>query len=242
MKLDAVAFGAHPDDVELTCAGTLIKMVRKGYRIGIVSLTAGEISTRGDCRLRRAEFERAAAIIGVAEAAVLNLPDGKLAGLWEQKREVIHAIRRYRPKIVFAPYWEDRHPDHAAASRLVREAAFLSGLEKIETGQEAYRPVRVLYYPSRYEFRPSFIVDVSPFHDRKMEAVRAYRSQFFSPGSGEKETNISHKGFLEAVEVRGRQYGSYIGVEFGEPFLVREPIRLDDPINFFGPEYTKSFL
>ena len=244
MKLDAIAFGAHPDDVELTCAGTLIKLVQKGYHIGMVSLTAGELGTRGDHQIRQSEFKQSAAIIGAAEYEVINLADGQLVNLWEQKLEVIHIIRRYKPRIIFAPFWEDRHPDHANASRIIQEASFISGLEKIDTGQEAHRPNRVVYYPSRLEFQPSFIVDVSEYHDLKMEAILTYKSQFPSSNKGGEETNtnISHPGFLEAIIARAKQYGSYIGVEYAEPFLVREPIKLDDPVDFFGPEYARAFM
>jgi bacillithiol biosynthesis deacetylase BshB1 len=243
--LDVIAFGTHPDDVELTCSGTLIKLGRMKYRIGVVSLTTGELGTRGDRQTRLREFVRAARIMGAEVHQILNLPDGWLTNTPGQKMEVVHAVRRYRPRIVFAPYWEDRHPDHAAASRLIQEACFISGLQKIDTGQPAHRPFRIIYYPSRFEFKPSFIVDISETHEIKMQAIKAYSSQFHNPDDDldqGPETNISHPGFLEAVETRNRQYGSYIGVRYGEPFLVREPMRLDDPIAFFGPEYRKSFV
>jgi N-acetylglucosamine malate deacetylase 1 len=157
---------------------------------------------------------------------------------------VIRLIRELRPGLVFAPYWKDRHPDHANASRLIIESAFHSGLRKIDTRQEAFRPYRVLFYPSRQDFRPSFIVDVSATHGRKMEAIRAYKSQFAGgqDGNTEPETNISHPGFLEAIAARGRLYGSYIGTAYGEAFLVREPIRIDDPVTLFGPESLMSFV
>ena len=245
MKLDALAFGAHPDDVELTCAGTLIKMNSIGYATGVISLTQGELSTRGNRTTRAREFAAAAEIMSVKAHAMLALPDGGIASSWEQKLAVIHEIRKYRPGVVFAPYWKDRHPDHARASDLVREASFLSGLRKIETGQEAHRPHRVIFYPCRYEFQPSFIVDISEFHNRKMEAILAYESQFDSSANsrfGETETNISHPAFIRAIATRAKQYGSYIGVEYGEPFLVREPLNLEDPIAFFGSDYLDTFI
>jgi len=245
MKLDALAFGAHPDDVELTCAGTLIKLSAKGYATGVVSLTQGELGTRGNTEIRAREFAAAAEIMSVKAYRLLNLPDGDLSGDWHQKLKVIQEIRSFKPRIVFAPYWKDRHPDHARASKLVTEASFLAGLSKIETGQEAHRPNRVVYYPCRYEFKPSFIVDVSEFHHRKMEAIQAYESQFHHMGKsrfGETETNISHPAFIRAIATRAKQYGSYIGVEYGEPFLVREPLNLDDPVAFFGREYLDSFV
>jgi len=245
MKLDALAFGAHPDDVELTCAGTLIKLNAKGYSTGVVSLTQGELSTRGNTITRAREFAAAAEIMSVKAHRLLSLPDGDINSSWDQKLAVIREIRELRPGIVFAPYWRDRHPDHARASDLVREASFLSGLSKIDTDQEAHRPNRVLFYPCRYEFKPSFIVDISEFHDRKMAAIQAYQSQFNNSANslfGETETNISHPAFIRAITTRAKQYGSYIGVEYGEPFLVREPVNLDDPVAFFGKEYLDTFV
>jgi bacillithiol biosynthesis deacetylase BshB1 len=243
--LDALAFGAHPDDIELSCAGTLLKLVAKGYDIGMVSLTKGELGTRGSVEIRAQEFAAAAGIIGATVHRMLDLPEGNLIGSWEQKIEIVREIRRWQPRLVFAPYWEDRHPDHTGAARLVTEAAFFSGLQKIETGQESHFPFRVLYYPCRYEFQPSFVVDISDFHEHKLKAIQAYKSQFDNPDKsdfGDVETNVSRRGFLEAVITRAKQYGSYIGVEYGEPYLVREPLRLDDPVEFFGPEYLDSFL
>ena len=245
MNLDVLAFGAHPDDVELTCAGTVIKLNRKGYSTGVISLTRGELGTRGDSEIRAREFAAAAEIMNVDVHRMLDLPDGNLDSSWDQKLAVIAEIRRLRPRIVMAPYWKDRHPDHEHASNLVREASFLAGLRKIETGQEAHRPHRVLFYPSRYEFKPTFIVDISDVHHVKMQAIQAYESQFHHASKsrfGETETNISHPAFIRAITTRAKQYGSYIGVEFREPFLVREPLRLEDPVSFFGPECLDSFV
>ena len=244
-SLDALAFGAHPDDIELTCAGTLIKLARGGYRVGAVALTAGELSTRGSVLIREQEFAESARIMEVCFHDILGLPDGNLKADPEQKDQVIRIIRDLKPRIILAPFWEDRHPDHANGGRLVTEAAFLAGLRKIDTGQPEHRPIRVLYYASRYEFAPSFVVDVSETHEAKLRAIQAYRSQFHHSGMevfGREQTNISHQGFLDAVIARARQYGSYIGTEFGEPFLVREPLRVDDPVAFFGPAYAKSFV
>lgn len=248
MQVDALAFGPHPDDIELTCAGTLIRLKDSGYATGAVTITRGEMGTRGTPESRQVEFEAAARVMGLDYSCMLDIPDGRVDSGFENKLKVISEIRRCRPRILFAPYWKDRHPDHSNASKLVSEAAFLSGLRKIETGQEAFRPHRVLFYPCRDEFRPSFIVDISRQHDRKLKAIRCYRSQFHDPceeedaGSREPMTNISRPEFLEAVITRARQYGSYVGCEYAEPFLVREPMRLDDPVAFFGAEYRNSFL
>ena len=240
MELDALAFGAHPDDIELTCAGTIIKLGDMGYKTGVIALTRGELGTRGTPEIRAQEFADSARIMGLALHKMLDIPDGRVDESWENKLKIIREIRAYRPKIVFAPYWVVRHPDHGHTSHLVREAAFLAGLKKIDTGQEAHRPYKVIYYACRFEFEPSFIVDVSDTHDRKVQAIQAYKSQFHNPEKhkyGEEETNISRPEFLEAIITRAKQYGSYIGVKYGEPFLVREPMRLDDPVKFFGPEY-----
>jgi bacillithiol biosynthesis deacetylase BshB1 len=223
MDLDALAFGAHADDVELGCGGTLIKL-----------------ATRGSAESRAGEFANAAAIMGLAVQRMLDIPDGRVEGTWENKLKIIGVLRAHRPKIVFAPYGVDRHPDHEEASRLVRQAAYLSGLIKIETGQPPFRPHKVVYYQTRFEFTPSFIVDISGVHDKKMEAIRAYGSQFHPPGRSEaasEETLIGRPEFLAAIETRDRHSGAQIGAKFGEPFLVREALKLEDPVGFFGPEY-----
>ncbi len=181
MQLDILAFGAHPDDVELSCGGTLIKLGAAGYKIGIVSLTRAELGTRGSPEIRKKEFGNAAEIIGAYIHEILDISDGNVEINWPNKVKVIQKIRAYRPKIVFAPYWKVRHPDHGHTSQLVSEAAFFSGLKKIETNQLPYRPNKIIYYPCRYEFKPSFIVDISEFHTKKIMAIQAYKSQFFNP-------------------------------------------------------------
>jgi len=259
MNLDALAFGAHADDVELSCGGTLIKLGALGHRTGAVALTRGEMGTRGGPEIRAREFERAAELMGLAAHAMLDIPDARLEASWENKLKVIAVIRTHRPRIVFAPYWVERHPDHEQASRLVRESAYLAGLAKIDTGQEPFRPFRVLYYQSRFEFTPSFIVDISAHFERKMSAVLAYQSQFHrradegggavaagpapvpaavpaaAPESPGAETMLSRPEFLDAIDIRDRRWGSRIGAKYGEPFVVREPLSVDDPAAFFGP-------
>lgn len=243
MKLDALAFGAHPDDVELACGGTLIKLAAKGYQTGVVTLTRGETGTRGSAEIRAGEFRRAAEIMGLAAHKMLDIPDARIDAGWDNKLKVIAEIRAFRPGIVFAPYWVDRHPDHENASRLVRESAYLAGLKKIDTGQDAYRVPKIVFCQGRFEFEPSFVVDISDVHGRKMEAVLAYRSQF--PGRGrtgaepaDGETLIGRPEFLDHVEGRDKRSGARIGAKYGEPFLVREALRLDDPVAFFGPDHV----
>ena len=243
MKLDVIAFGAHPDDVELGCGGTITKLGAMGYRTGVVALTRGEMGTRGSAEIRASEFAAAARVMGVSVHKALDMPDGRVELTWENKVKVIREIRAYQPRIVLAPYWVARHPDHEVASRIVREASYLAGLKKLDTGQEAHRPFRVLFYQSRFEFSPSFVVDISGSHEKKLQAIRSYGSQFNGPAKadhGTDETLISRPDFIKRIETRDRHYGTYVGVEFGEPFLVREALRIDDPVDFFGPECLET--
>ena len=241
MELDALAFGAHADDVELACGGTLIRLAASGYKIGVVALTRGEMATRGTPEIRAREFDESAETMGLAVHTMLDIPDARIELTWENKLKIIEEIRARKPKIVLAPYWIDRHPDHENTSRLVRESAYLAGLKKLETEHPAFRTPRVVFYRSRFEFKPSFVVDISEYHERKMKAIMAYRSQFYDRSlaqAGAEETSISRPEFLKIVESRDRLSGASIGVRYGEPFLVREPMKLDDPVAFFGPEYS----
>jgi bacillithiol biosynthesis deacetylase BshB1 len=244
MTLDALAFGAHADDVELSCGGTLIKLAARGYKTGIIALTQGEMGTRGSAEMRAQEFAKAAELMGLTTQKMLDIPDGRVDVTWENKLKIIAEIRAHKPRIILAPYWIDRHPDHESASQLVRASAYLAGLKKIETGQEAFRPARIVFCQSRFEFAPSFIVDITETHARKMDAIRAYGSQFHRPdppgpppGREAGDTLISRPEFLDHIEVRDRRYGAQIGAKYGEPFLVRETLNVDDPVAFFGPEY-----
>ena len=241
MDLDALAFGAHADDVEITCGGTIIKLASLGYKTGVISLTRGEMGTRGTPEIRAEEFKKSAEIMGLAMHKMLDMPDGRVEVTWENKLKIIAEIRAHRPRIVFAPYWVERHPDHEKTSHLVRESAYLSGLKKIETGQEAFRPRRIVFYQSRFEFAPSFVVDTSGSHDRKMSAILAYQSQFLRPdragiGAGSEVTALNRPEFLDNIEIRDRRYGLQIGTKYGEPFLIREAMKVDDPVAFFGPD------
>jgi bacillithiol biosynthesis deacetylase BshB1 len=240
MDLDALAFGAHADDVELACGGTLAALVLLGYKTGVVALTRGEMATRGSAEIRAREFEASAGIMGLTAHEMLDIPDARVEVNWENKIKIIRALRAYRPRIIFAPYWVERHPDHEQTSHLVRQASFLSGLKKIETGAPPFRPNKVIFYQSRFEFAPSFIVDISESHETKMKAIRAYGSQFFAPdrtGPGPEETTIGRPEFLDRIESRDRHWGAKIGVKYGEAFLVQEALRVKDPVAFFGPEY-----
>jgi bacillithiol biosynthesis deacetylase BshB1 len=231
MELDVLALAAHRDDIELTCAGTLIKLVDRGYRVGIVDLTAGEMGTRGTIEEREQEALEAARIMGVVTRENLHIPDGYVQMTDENERKIIQVIRGYRPQLLFAPYpdWEDRHPDHAHTGRLVASAWFKSGLTKLDTNQPYHRPERMLYYMCHRRFEPTFVVDVTDQHERKMQAIRAFRSQIYNPAYEAEETYISRKEYLEEIEVHSRYYGSLIGKRYGEPFLLREVLEMDDP-------------
>jgi bacillithiol biosynthesis deacetylase BshB1 len=240
MDLDALAFGAHADDVELACGGTLIALAAFGYKTGVIALTRGEMATRGSVEIRAQEFGNSAEVMGLAAHQMLDIPDGRVEVTWENKLKIIKVLRAYKPRIVFAPYWVERHPDHEQTSHLVRQAAYLAGLKKLETGEPPFRPHKIIYYQSRLEFAPYFIVDIYDSHEQKMKAVMAYKSQFFSQDRaepGNEETSIGRPEFLDRIETRDRFSGAKIGVKYGEPFLVREAIKLEDPVAFFGPEY-----
>ncbi len=243
VKLDALAFGAHADDVELSCSGTIIKLGALGYKTGVITLTRAEMATRGSAKIRAQEFAQSAEIMGLASHKMLDMPDGWIEVTGENKLKIIEEIRTYQPRIVFAPYWVSRHPDHEKTSHLIREAAYLSGLKKLKTDQKPYRPYRVIYYQTRFEFKPSFIVDISDFHAQKMKSILSYKSQFHHKDNvefGEDETLLSRPEFLDRIETRDKQYGTYIGVKYGEPFLVREAIKINDPVDFFDAEYLET--
>lgn len=230
--LDVLAFGAHPDDVELMAGGTIIKLAQQGYRVGMISLTRGEMGTRGTPEIRSGEFAASAGIMGLAMHRMLDIPDGGVSENEENRLKVIREIRAWRPALLFAPYWETRHPDHAHCSHLVREAAFFAGLKKIETGEAAFRPGRVAYYCEHYHFTPSFVVDISDVFETRLEAIRAYKSQVFNPDvvvDDEDKTHISSPEYFRSIYARAEYWGGRIGARYGEPFLVREALRTDDP-------------
>lgn len=234
MKIDVLAFGAHPDDVELFCSGLLLKLKSQGYSIGIIDLTRAELSTRGNVELRQRETEQASKILGLDVRENAGLTDGDINVNAHSKQVVIEYIRKYKPRIVLAPYWEDRHPDHIYASRLVSASFFYSGLAKVKTEHEAYRPQSLIHYFHHKVEKPSFIVDISSEFETKMAAVQAYKSQFFSKESTEEDTYISSPEFMESVINRAKYFGFQIGVEFGEPFFVKSAIKIDNIIEIFA--------
>jgi bacillithiol biosynthesis deacetylase BshB1 len=228
MQLDVLAFAAHRDDIELTCSGTMIKLADQGYKTGIVDLTEGEMGTRGSVEERAKEAENAAKILQVQCRENLGIPDADIELNMENKLKVINALRKYRPTLVLAPYWEDRHPDHAHTGQLVFEASFLAGLSKLDTGQKKHRPEKIVYYMCHHEFKPSFIVDVTQQHERKMEAIQAYESQVYNPNYQGEPTLISSPEYFEHIVIRSRYYGGLIMKKHGEPFLVREMLEVNN--------------
>lgn len=233
MPVDVLAIAAHPDDVEMTCGGTLVQLKARGKKFGIVDLTGGEMGTRGTSETRRLEAVRAAEILGAEFRETLDFGDGGLAVSRENELVLMDIIRREKPRLVFTPYPEDRHPDHARAGRLVTDAAFYAGLRKIETAHPAHRPQQTIYFPTALLHEPDFIVDITPAMETRRRAILAFASQFHAEGSAEPETMLSQRMFLDAVEARARHFGFLIGAEFGEGFLSRRPPRINDLIGAF---------
>ncbi|MFZ4619720.1 MAG: bacillithiol biosynthesis deacetylase BshB1 [Bacteroidota bacterium] len=229
MNLDVLAIGAHPDDIELSCAGTVASMVKQGKKVGILDLTDGELGTRGSKAIRKKEADAASSILGLSMREALHLPDGNIEVNQANIKKVIQVIRHYRPSILIFPHWLERHPDHEHAHRLCREAWFYAGLEKIPTKyqgkkQEPHRPRKYFHFMQKYEFQPTFIVDVSGVYETKRDSLLAFSSQFYDPKSKERETLLSSKIFLESIFARDKHYGSLINVEYGEPFYSIEPL------------------
>ena len=231
MKFDALFFAAHPDDIELSCGGTVIKLSGSGKKTAIVDLTAGELSTRGSLSIRKRETNNAGRILGINKRFNLGIPDGNIQNNSANRIKIIKIIRELRPDIIFLPHYHDRHPDHFHTHKLVKEAAFYSGLQKIKTtlngkSQQAHRPRRNIYYMQTYTFEPSFIIDISGVFEKKMNAVNCYKSQFFNPSSNEPRTFISDKRFMDYVKARASFYGFQAGVLYGEAFFIEEKIKL----------------
>lgn len=232
MKLDILAFGAHPDDVELGCAATIAKEVSKGKKVGIVDLTQGELGTRGSAELRMKEAKTAAEILGVSVRENLKFADGFFINDKVHQLEIIKILRKYRPEVVLCNAIDDRHIDHGKGSKLVSDACFLSGLQKIETKengkcQEKWRPKWVYHYIQWKNIEPDFVVDVSGFIDKKIQSVMAYSSQFYDPNSKQPQTPISSKNFTDSIEYRARDLGRLIGKEFAEGFTVERLLAVE---------------
>lgn len=222
MKVNILAFGAHPDDVELSCAGILYKHKLKGDTIGIIDLTQGELGSRGSAEIRKEEATQAAKILELSCRENLAMPDGFIENNKENRLKIIEVIRKYQPEIILANAPQDRHPDHGHASALVRDAAFLAGLVKIETAHAPWRPKKIFYYIQDYYLEPNFIIDISDSFEKKMQSILAYKTQFYtaSLNNSEPSTYISSENFLSTIEKRCALFGKRIGVKYGEGLLL----------------------
>lgn len=235
MSIDILAIGIHPDDVELSCAGTLLKHMAAGYTAGILDLTKGELGTRGSGELRLKEADAAAKILGVQFRENLGMEDGFFKNDRTNLFLLVEKIRQHRPKIVLCNAVADRHPDHGRAAQMVSEACFYSGLAKIETAyekelQKPHRPQAVYHYIQDRQLKPDLVVDITPFIDKKIEAIMAFSSQFFDPNSKEPVTPISSPEFMDSVKAKMRVFGRDIQVEFAEGFTVERTIGVEDLI------------
>jgi N-acetylglucosamine malate deacetylase 1 len=234
MQLDILAFGAHPDDVELFASGTLAKMTALGHSVGVVDMTRGELGTRGTPALRKNEARKAADILGLKVRENLGLADGDVSVTSAARLKVIRILRKYCPRIVLTHYWDDKHPDHVNTSRLVAEAVHHSGLAKIKTGQARYRPPVILYFKIPPSLSPSFVVDISDYIEQRNAAIGSYRSQLFDPESREPSTSLSQPDFLNHVENIHSYYGTLIGKKKGEGFHLKGVLEIQDLITHFA--------
>lgn len=237
MKLDVLVFAAHPDDAELGCSGTICKLVAQGKKVGIVDLTAGELGSRGNAELRKQEAQAAAKVMGLSARENLELRDGFFQPDEASTLAVIRQVRRFQPTVIITNVPSDRHPDHGRGSQLVRDAAFLSGLLRIETewageAQAPWRSSSIFAYIQDHYHRPDFVVDITAFWQQKQQAILAFESQFFTPksngGDDEPQTYISSEGFWKFLEGRARDIGHLVGYDLGEGFLCETPLGIDD--------------
>lgn len=233
MKLDILAIAVHPDDVELSASGTIIKHVKAGKKVGVVDLTQGELGTRGSGPLRLKEAEKAAQIMGLSARENLGMADGFFEYSKANQVAIIRMIRKYRPDIILTNALSDRHPDHGKAARLVKDACFLSGLRKVATNidgqkQEHWRPKQVFHFVQDRHLKPDFVVDITDEMDQKMESIMAYSSQFYDPENKEPASPISSKEFLESVKGKNSVFGRSIGVRYAEGFNSEKIVGVDD--------------
>lgn len=233
LKLDILVLSAHPDDAELGCAGTILKHIALGKKVGIADLTLGELGTRGTAEIREREAAAAADVLGLSVRENLGLPDGFFQNTKEHQLKIIEVIRKYQPEIVLTNAYHDRHPDHGRASELVETASFLAGLIKIETyvdgrPQEAWRPNLVLHFIQDNYIEPDILVDITDYWDKKIDSIKAFKSQFYNPGDdNESQTYISSPEFIQVVESRAREFGKSIRAKYAEGFTSRKLLGVD---------------
>ena len=233
MKLDILAFAAHPDDVELSASGTLMRYVAEGKKVGIIDLTEGELGTRGTVETRYEEAADASKIMGLSARENLRMPDGFFEDNAENKRLIIEQIRKYQPEIVLANSISDRHPDHGRAGKLVEDACFLAGLRKIETSMEGqeqlpHRPRLVAHYIQDFYLEPSFVIDVTDYVDRKIEVIKSFKTQFYDPNSPEPSTPISGEEFFDFIKGRMLNMGRPVGMRYAEGFIISRVFGVKD--------------
>ncbi|MCA0233668.1 MAG: bacillithiol biosynthesis deacetylase BshB1 [Bacteroidetes bacterium] len=234
MKLDLLAISAHPDDVELGCAGTILATLQSGKTVGILDLTKGELGTRGTPEIRKQEADAAAAILGVSVRDNVGIPDGFFQNTREHQMAIVPFIRKYQPEIVLANAIDDRHPDHGRGAKIIYDACFLAGLRQIATFDEngepqlAWRPKYIYHFIQDRYIKPDFVVDITSHWPKKEEAIRAFRSQFYDPTSPEPNSYISSPEFLEFIEARAKEYGHAIGVKYGEGFTSQRFLGIKD--------------
>lgn len=229
MKLDILAFGVHPDDVELSCGGTLMVEIRNGKKVGVIDLTRGELGTRGTADTRKEEAANAAKILGVHMRENLSMRDGFFKNDEEHQMQVIKKLRQYQPEIVICNAINDRHPDHGRSSKLISDSCFLSGLMKIETEFEsekqlAWRPKYVFHYIQDRYYEPDFLFDISDVFEQKLESIKAYTTQFYSPESDEPQTYISTPAYFDTIISRHKMFGKRIGVDYAEGYITEKRI------------------
>lgn len=229
MKLDILAFGAHPDDVELSCSGTLLKHLEQGKKAGIIDLTRGELGTRGNAEIRQREAAEAARILGISVRENMNFADGFFQNDKSHQIAIIKKLRIYRPEIVLANAPSDRHPDHGRAARLITEACFYSGLVKLNSGKDqiAWRPRAIYFYVQDRYLKPDFVIDISTFMKKKLKSIAAYSSQFYNPSAKEPETPISSPHFMEFIKARNADFGRLINVRYAEGFIAERTIGIN---------------
>lgn len=234
--IDAIAIGAHPDDAEIGSGGTLLRLAALGYSTGIIDLTRGERSTRGTPDERAAEAREAARVLGLVRRETLDLGDGMLDDTPQARAALVDVLRRWRPQLLFTHHADEPHPDHAAAARLTRSAAYLAGLASWHptAGMDRHRPCAVVHFNVPKLVTPSFVVDVGAWADGKAAAIRCHRSQLHDPARPEPETAVSSAAFLERIEARDRYFGSLIGVRHAEAFVVQEILAIDDPVRMLS--------
>ena len=239
-KLDVLAVGAHPDDVELGCGGTLAKLTQMGYRVGIVDMARGDMGTRGTKEIRAQEAAAAAKVLHLALRDNLELPDAHIHATDETRVRMVRKMRLYRPRVVFTHFWEDPHPDHVATCQIVREAAHLAGLGKYdpETAHLRHRPNTVAHFMFPRTVVPTFVVDITEFAEQKRNAILCYKSQLYDPNSSEPATYLSDENFVHRLEVRQRFFGSTVGLDHAEGFFVREALNVHDPVELLSRQMS----